>query len=258
MTPKAPPVPLPFECRGHARRYRTLRAVPRPVLSLYLKAILSTDLRPRRVLDIGAGTGQFTVALASALPRATIESLEPAEAMRMELHRRVARARLRNVKLTPLPLESFSDDATFDLLVLSEVIHLLGDPVRVVDRIVRLVRPGGTIAIRTSSQAQLRSRDWYRFFPSAKLVDMHRHPSLDLLSEALTQRGLSVSEAVVDESRPLPTALLLRMFEQRAFSTLHLIDKKEFQRGLQRLSLDVRGAAHHYFDYRMTLLTARS
>ncbi|MCI0370345.1 MAG: class I SAM-dependent methyltransferase [candidate division NC10 bacterium] len=53
----------------------------------------------RSALDVGAGCGAFTLPLARRLPRVT--ALEPAPAMVEALRGRLARARLRNVRIVP-------------------------------------------------------------------------------------------------------------------------------------------------------------
>jgi len=53
----------------------------------------------RSALDVGAGCGALTVPLARRLPRVT--ALEPAPAMVAALRQRLARARLRNVRILP-------------------------------------------------------------------------------------------------------------------------------------------------------------
>jgi 2-polyprenyl-3-methyl-5-hydroxy-6-metoxy-1,4-benzoquinol methylase len=248
---------LPFGDQKHAHQYQGLRAIPRPILDKYVDEILRGGSSVRRILDVGAGTGQFTIAFASALPDALVESLEPARPMFEELAKQVRLSKLLNVTLRPAALEGFKPESRFDLLVLSEVVHLFADPLALVDRLVGLLRPQGTIAFRTSSQAQLRTRDWYRFFPRARLVDMVRHPPLELLAEALTQQGFLVSETILDESRRMPTRHFLEMIRHRAFSTLYLISDDEFQTGYLRLSAETQGSTDYHYDYRMTLLAAR-
>lgn len=247
----------PFIQREHAERYADLRSIPQAMLEGYVRLILRSCNAPMRIADVGSGAGQFTVALASALPTVTIDSFEPAPAMREAAARLIEDLRLSNVHLRPTRFEEFSGTDTYDLILLSEVIHLFADPLALLDKLVAHLKPHGTIAIRTSSQSQLRARDWYRFFPRALLIDMRRHPPLELLVDALRFHGLLVSEIIFDESRALPANRFAALLTDRGFSTLYLISDAEFGAGCARMAREVLSADTYYYDYKMTLLLAR-
>jgi hypothetical protein len=99
-------------------------------------------------------------------------------------------------------------------------------------------------------------RDWYRFFPTARLVDMMRHPPLERLREALRQRGLVVEELVVNESRAVSASAFVDLLCRRAFSTLHLIDAGAFDAGCLSLTRELANVTDYIYDYEMTLIFA--
>lgn len=72
----------------------------------------------RSALDVGAGCGALTVPLARRLERVT--ALEPAPAMVAALRERLARARLRNVRILPQPWDEAAV-SRHDLLVAANV-----------------------------------------------------------------------------------------------------------------------------------------
>lgn len=113
---------LPFRDQQFAARYQRLRGIPQPILGNYVREILRDSTGVQSVLDVDAGTGQFTVALASALPQARVESLEPAPAMYRQLARQVRLAKVGNVSMRLASLDDVRRGSRFDLVLLSEVV----------------------------------------------------------------------------------------------------------------------------------------
>jgi FkbM family methyltransferase len=77
-----------------------------PVFSIssfeMLSALLSYDVRPASIIDVGANVGQFTVAAAKKIPNAHVHSFEPLPDCASRLRRNVDR--LRNVSVYGLAL----------------------------------------------------------------------------------------------------------------------------------------------------------
>jgi SAM-dependent methyltransferase len=115
---------------------------------------LGTD--PLDVLDVGAGTGKLTAALAAAGHRVT--AVEPLEEMRGLLEATAPAADVREGTAEHLPL----DGASADAVVVGAAFHWF-DQQRALVEIGRVLRPGGTLALFGNSfdstvswQAQLR------------------------------------------------------------------------------------------------------
>lgn len=108
-------------------------------------------LRPgMRVLDVGCGPGTITVGLAAAVAPGEVvgvdrasRSLEQAQALATE--RGVANARFESADLHALPFP----DASFDAAFLHAVLEHVPDPVAALRSVVRVVRPGGVIGVRS-------------------------------------------------------------------------------------------------------------
>jgi SAM-dependent methyltransferase len=245
-----------FEWDSYAACFDEFRTIPAPTMQLYLDMITRTVPSPKRALDLGAGSGQFTIALALAFPGITIEAAEPSSQMRAKLAQNVGRTNDANVVIRSESLTELPALPAFDLVVLSEVIHLL-DPILLVQKLLSLTKTAGCVVIRTSSQEQLRRRDWYRFFPPARFVDILRHPPLELIEQMLRSNGFLVSQTIIDESRRVSAESFRHLLTRRMFSTLYLITDEEFEEGCARVESELRGTVEYNYDYEMTLLTAR-
>lgn len=113
---------------------------------------------PARVLEVGCGTGSFTVRVAAALPEAEVIGLDPdAEVLaRARTKDRTGRVEWIEGFASPLP---FADES-FDRVVASLVLHHLDDDAKhqALREARRVLRPGGRLHIA----------DWGR--PSGLLI----------------------------------------------------------------------------------------
>jgi demethylmenaquinone methyltransferase/2-methoxy-6-polyprenyl-1,4-benzoquinol methylase len=97
----------------------------------------------KRVLDVAAGTGLVTRALAAA-PDRRVTALDQSEPMLRAAAERAAGTSSSFVlgQAERLPF----DDAAFDALTVTYLLRYVEDPAAVVAELVRVVRPGGTVA----------------------------------------------------------------------------------------------------------------
>ncbi|WP_433432484.1 class I SAM-dependent methyltransferase [Nonomuraea sp. CA-141351] len=94
----------------------------------------------RRVLDLGAGTGQFTRLLVDAGLK--VFAVEPSEGMRAQLSAAVPAAIVREGSAERIPLE----DGSVDAVVVAQTWHWV-DPALAVQEVARVLVPGGTLAL---------------------------------------------------------------------------------------------------------------
>jgi SAM-dependent methyltransferase len=108
----------------------------------YAPAAVSWALEPapgRRVLDLGAGTGKLTAALAAAVPEVT--AVEPDPAMLAELRRALPAVRARPGSAEAIPLPGASVDA----VLAGNALHWFDMDVAGPE-IARVLAPGGILA----------------------------------------------------------------------------------------------------------------
>ncbi|HTT11348.1 MAG TPA: methyltransferase domain-containing protein [Burkholderiaceae bacterium] len=101
-----------------------------------------------RVLEAGCGVGAQTITLARRSPEARFTSFDISAASLAQARRRLARAGCTNVEfrqadLFALPFEA----ASFDHVFVCFVLEHLARPVRALEILRRLLRPGGTITV---------------------------------------------------------------------------------------------------------------
>jgi SAM-dependent methyltransferase len=134
-----------IEYDAAAQAYRAGRTLPADLLEQWRRVVVEAAPRGGRVLDVGAGTGQFLGPLAEWLD-ARVVGLEPSAGMR-----EVARAAPHDDRVTllggraeALPLRPDSVDVAW----LSAVVHHLEDLDAAVGELRRVVRAGGCVLVR--------------------------------------------------------------------------------------------------------------
>jgi ubiquinone/menaquinone biosynthesis C-methylase UbiE len=104
-----------------------------------------------KLLDVGAGSGTISASLAKYIPQGHVTATDISQDI---LDRAAEYAKLAG--LTNLAFQTASvyelpfDDATFDIAHAHQVLCHLGDPARAIKEMVRVVKPGGIVALRES------------------------------------------------------------------------------------------------------------
>lgn len=126
-----------------ARRYDTR-------WSFYVEASIRQTLRrlplgaEDSVLDVGCGTGALLEALLAAAPRARLAGVDLSEDMLEVARRRLGTSvRLNQARAEALPFE----DASFDLVVSTNVFHFIRNPLAALREMIRVLKPAGTVVI---------------------------------------------------------------------------------------------------------------
>ena len=106
------------------------------------------SLRPEaRVLEVGAGSGYFSAALAERVPLGHLEILDLQAEMLAKARRKIERARYSNVGFTQSDVCSLPfPDASFDLAILVAVLGEVPDEPKCLQSLWRVIRPGGIVA----------------------------------------------------------------------------------------------------------------
>ena len=188
------------------------------------------DLRGRRVLDVGCGTGALAAALAERA-QARVWGVEPSSEMLAVARARVPRGvGLKQGSAEELPFK----DGWFDRVVMSLVVHLVDRPRALADAC-RVLAPDGRLAIATFDQAHFDTWWAVRFFPSLRSVDRARFPSRDdARRRAPGGRLLRGSARALPDVETIPRELALRRLRGRHISTFALLDPEEVRDGIEQ------------------------
>lgn len=116
-------------------------------VDVLLTAVLSA--RPREILEIGCGTGQFAKSVMEAMPECVYLATDQSEAMVAETKRLGVAARQADATQLPFMAE------TFDGVVAAWMLYHVPDLDRAVREARRVLRPGGQLAVATNGDSHL-------------------------------------------------------------------------------------------------------
>jgi SAM-dependent methyltransferase len=191
-------------------------------------------LPPGPVVDIGAGSGMWSSALA-AWTRRPVVAVEPSAGMRAEaLHiRRGPPVHQVGGVAGALSLRDGSGAAAW----LSTVIHHVGDIGRCARELRRVLAPGAPVLIRSAFPGRHDGVELFRFFPAARRV-AERFPSVEVVTTAFQGAGFAFAGLQRVEEPPtldyrswraqLPT-------QRHADTTLVGLTDAEFDAGLRAI-----------------------
>lgn len=140
----------------------TQYALP-PGESLVRQALIDTiQTQPRRILDLGCGTGSATLMLKRAFPYAEVIGLDLSPYMLVVADYKARKEQLNiqwrhgNAEKTGFP------DASFDLVTVSLVFHETPPPVtrKILRECYRLLTVGGEVVVLDGNQKMLRQTEW--------------------------------------------------------------------------------------------------
>ncbi len=205
-----------------------------------LERLGALRIAPQAVLDLGAGTGAGTIALATRYPQALCCALDIAPEMLVEAARRMpnstALARLGRglglVERAPC-FERVCGDAErlpfvaqrFDLIFSSLMLQWAADPDACLRELHRVLRTGGLLCFSTFGPNTLRElrNAWAAVDTAAGREHSHVSPFVDILDlgSALTRAGFSQCVLDVDLHQTVYPDVLTLMHELRAIGALN-------------------------------------
>lgn len=221
---------------SYARAFREQRESSPEFLRECMERIAATgDLQPedlpaRPWLDVGAGSGRLSGALADYWDRDVI-ALERQTAMLAERAMQHPRVRWVQGDATAPPLAARSVGG----VLLHSVLHQIGEWSLALERLGALVVEGGVLAIRTLRPGSFAQAELATSFPRLNEIHASRFPPIADIVNTLTRSRFTVSERVFEKERLVPREAYFAMIESKTWSSLRLLDDREFVEGLERL-----------------------
>lgn len=225
---------------------RTRRADP------YIADRLLYHLRPapdEMYLDIGCGTGNYTIALHQKGIRFT--GVEPSDTMRAVAESCSTTIQWRAGNAENIPLA----DETVAGVIAVLTIHHWTDPDRSFREIHRVVRPGGRFVLFTSTPHQMEGYWLRHYFPRMMQDSIRQMPSLPVVETALRNAGFAITDTeqyfVQPDLQDLflyagkhDPALYLRPDVRQGISSFSaLAHREEVEQGLRQLDEDIQTGA---------------
>jgi ubiquinone/menaquinone biosynthesis C-methylase UbiE len=203
------------------------------------------DLRGRRVLDVGCGTGRLAAALAER-EACRVWAVDPSPEMLA-----IARARtgpptqFRLARAEALPFRP----GWFERVVMRLVVHLVDRPVALAEAR-RVLGPGGRLAIATFDPVHF-DRYWLNaLFPSLEAIDRARFPSPDVLRGELGRAGFAaVYPTALHQRARIDRKTALEKIRGRHISTFDLIEAEEYRTGLERAARELPAEIEYALEW---------
>jgi SAM-dependent methyltransferase len=210
------------------------------------------DLRGRRVLEVGCGTGQLASALAERVA-ARVWVVDPEPAMVDVASRRVPRSV--GLKVAPAERLPFRDGA-FERAVLRLVVHLL-DRGQALPELRRVLAPDGRAVIATFQPAHFVGVWLEPFFPSVGRIDRARFPDPGVLESELRAAGFTSARTVLlVQHREIGRDEALERIRGRHISTFDLLTEDELAAGTARAERELPETVDVRLDWAIVVADA--
>ena len=196
-------------------------------------------------LDIGCGTGNYTMALAAK--GLSFTGVDPSEKM-LDL----ARAKAPHIQLLVGSAENIpADNDTFDHIIATLTLHHWNDLNAGFTELHRVLKNHGKIVIYTSCPSQMQHYWLNNYFPNMMAHSIERMPSLDQVRAALSQAQLTVTHTepyhvtrelqdfVLYAGKDRPELYFNEQYRKGISSFNSLANQAEIEAGLRALKHDL-------------------
>jgi SAM-dependent methyltransferase len=196
-----------------------------------VRAFIEPEKGP--LLDVGCGTGRYACYLSKlgfdviGLDKSCAQLCQAPE-----ITPRICACAME------LPLR----DETVWGMVIIDALHQFDSYTKALREAHRVIKPGGTLIIKTCSHEDLKKRPFGELFPSALAVNIERYPDISLLKNALTIAGFEMIKTIPTfTEQEMEVSTLLHNFRHQLNTTLDLIPKPEFREGCKVLENNLKG-----------------
>ncbi len=218
-----------------AASYDRIRPVDDNWRTAFELVVREADLRGRRVLDLGCGTGRLSTALAEQ-GIARVWGVDPSAEMLAVARAKVpAGVGLKEGRAEQLPFR----DGWFDRVVMWLVVHLVDRPAAFRE-VARVLAPDGLLAIVSFDTGHFDGFWLNRYFPTIREIDLERFPGEETLRGELEAAGLGDVRFVrLTQHAALAREHALERIHGRHISTFDLLAEEEIRSGTAMAERDL-------------------
>jgi SAM-dependent methyltransferase len=256
-TPNRPSIKEIFDDPAHARYFDQFRRLDDGVITRWVSLIgqlCQHSPHLIQLLDVGCGTGRFSLPFCQYA--FSVTGLDTSAAMVSLAIDNAHALQITNFNPIISSFEAYSPLLSFDILFISELVHLVEDKFVFFNRTFSLLSSNGFIVVRTPSHAQLRARDFNSYFPGLVDIELLRHLDIDQYMELLLSCGfLNPTAKEIDESDSLLAAEYIDALRHRFHSTFFALDENSFDAGLAAAERTLRGIVSRNLP--ITMITAQ-
>lgn len=217
-----------------AKTYDSSRPLSEQNLDVWLRLIAGKvgSLEKVKLLDLGCGTGRFTIPLATRLGY-SVTGVDASEEMIQEAKTKKD-AGLVTWDVQDATSLTFPDES-FNAIFMSHLLHHVEDKLQVLKECYRVLKPRGVYMNRHVPLEDLDNPD-HVFFPEAYEIDKKRYVTKKQIEDWLKQVGFSkvTSETILQQSHTTSEERY-RALSMKSVSTLTLISESAFKKGLEAL-----------------------
>jgi SAM-dependent methyltransferase len=209
------------------------------------------------VLDVGCGTGGFARAIAAST-QARVTGYDYSERF-IEFARKLPAPTSGAVSWVVGDAEQLPfNDACFDRVLLSLILHQLARPVAAVSEAFRVLRGGGLVLVRTIAPEDVAERVPERYLPAMAAADNARLPRVETIADWLHDAGfVDVAAERYLRNKRLVLEDQERELRVEARCRYPFLSRDEVEGAIEHMRADA-GAADEWIDPRPTYMIVGS
>lgn len=187
-------------------------------------------------LDIGCGTGRFSIPIAQRDQRINITCLDSSRNMLDQLENRMRDFGIKNIKVIHKDFENYQTSAKYNIAFMSALIHLLEDKRAAFHQVGLLQNTGDYFVLRTPFRDQIEHVDVYKWMPEAIEIYRSSHPTREEIHNIAKDSNYMIkSITIFKDTKYLTREKFLDIYYKKEHSAFWEIPNQKFQEQLREI-----------------------